>query len=211
MPKVAVIDYQMGNLHSMAKALERVAPRACIVVTSSPQEIKQADRVVFPGVGALADCMQALDTLGLRESVVRAAQEKPFLGVCLGLQALFEWSEEGETEGLGILPGKIVRFPRDHRSRRGERLKVPHMGWNRVFPIREHPLWEGIPAGSWFYFVHSYYALPEKAATILATCEYGFDWTAATGGDNLFAVQFHPEKSQCVGLKLLENFINWNP
>lgn len=207
MGRIAVVDYSMGNLHSMAKALLRVAPSARVVVTSDPEEIARAERVVFPGVGALADCMAALDQLGLKEAVVEAAREKPFLGVCLGLQALFEWSEEGAREGLGILEGKVVRFPRAHRS--GERLKVPHMGWNRVFPLNDHPLWRGIEPGSWFYFVHSYYVpLCQESA---AVCEYGLEFSAAVARENLFAVQFHPEKSQKKGLQLLENFVHWKP
>ena len=212
MATIAVVDYQMGNLHSMAKALERVAPRASIVVTASPREIERASRVVFPGVGALSDYMAALERVGLREVVSQAAREKPFLGVCLGLQALFEWSEEGRTQGLGILKGKVVRFPRNHRSRRGERLKVPHMGWNQIFPRDPaHPLWRGIQPGSWFYFVHSYYVRPAEEGLVAARCEYGFPFPAAVCRANLVAVQFHPEKSQDKGLHLLENFVHWSP
>jgi imidazole glycerol-phosphate synthase subunit HisH len=202
--KIAVVDYGMGNLRSVAKALEHVAPQAEIRVTADPEEILSCDRVVVPGQGAMPDCMRQLGESGARQAVVEAARDKPFLGICIGLQMLFERGEEGNTPGLGLLAGNVPRF-----SVAG--LKIPHMGWNEVMQARPHPLWEGIASGSRFYFVHSYYPAPANAALTAATCVYGAPFTCAVARDNIFAVQFHPEKSQSAGLQLLSNFVRWRP
>jgi glutamine amidotransferase len=202
--KIAVVDYGMGNLRSVAKALEHVAPQAEVRVTADPKEILACERVVVPGQGAMPDCMRQLAASGARDAVVAAAREKPFLGICIGLQMLFERGEEGNTPGLGLLAGSVPRF-----TDRG--LKIPHMGWNEVMQARAHPLWEGIASGSRFYFVHSYYPAPANAALTAATCVYGAPFTCAVARDNIFAVQFHPEKSQSTGLQLLSNFVRWRP
>jgi len=202
--RIAVVDYGMGNLRSVSKALERVAPGAEVRVTADPERISSADRVVVPGQGAMPDCMRQLGESGAREAVIAAARDKPWLGLCIGLQMLFERGEEGDTPGLGLLPGRVPRL-----SVQG--LKVPHMGWNEVIQARSHPLWEGIPDRSRFYFVHSYYPAPRDAAVTAATCVYGAPFTCAIARDNIFAVQFHPEKSQSAGLQLLSNFVRWRP
>ena len=194
----------MGNLRSVSKALEHVAPKARVMVTADPKTILSSERVVVPGQGAMPDCMRQLGESGAREAVVAAAREKPWLGLCIGLQMLFERGEEGDTPGLGLLPGRVPRL-----SVQG--LKVPHMGWNEVFQARPHPLWEGIPDRSRFYFVHSYYPAPRDAALTAATCVYGAPFTCAIARDNIFAVQFHPEKSQSAGLQLLSTFVRWRP
>jgi glutamine amidotransferase len=211
MSTIAVIDYGMGNLRSVAKALEHVAPQAQVVVTSDPATIRAAERVVFPGVGAMPDCMRELEQRGLRQAVLDAARDKPFLGICLGMQMLFEHSEEGNVPGLGILPGKVVRFPGEAmHDAQGAKLKVPHMGWNQVHQAAPHPLWQGIAPESRFYFVHSYYVEAGEPALISGFSHYPFAFTCAVAHDNIFAVQFHPEKSQAAGLKLLSNFAAWN-
>ncbi|MDR2219197.1 MAG: imidazole glycerol phosphate synthase subunit HisH [Methylobacillus sp.] len=210
MTDIAVIDYGMGNLRSVAKALEHVAPDHSVRVTSDPAEIAAAGRVVFPGQGAMPDCVRELDNRNLREAVLDAAANKPFLGICIGLQLLFEHSEEGDANGLAILPGKVKRFPLALRDANGNKLKVPHMGWNEACQTRAHPLWNGIAKDARFYFVHSYYVETEDAALETASTEYPFHFTSAVGRDNIFAVQFHPEKSQQAGLALLHNFVNWN-
>lgn len=210
MADVAIIDYDMGNLHSVAKAFEHVAPAAEIVVSSDPAVIRAATRVVFPGVGAMPDCMRALQARGLVQVIREAAASKPMLGICLGLQALFEHSEEGDCAGLGILAGRVRRFREGLRDATGERLKVPHMGWNTVAQTQAHPLWAGIEDGTRFYFVHSYYVEPEQAAWLAGTASYPDTFACAVARDNLFAVQFHPEKSQAAGLRLLANFIDWD-
>jgi len=209
---VAVIDYGMGNLHSVAKAIEHVAPQLKVVVTSDASTVARAARVVFPGQGAMPDCVREMDARGLREAVLAAARAKPFLGICIGLQMLFDRSEEGDTPGLGLLRGQVRRFPAAKMvNGRGARLKVPHMGWNEVRQTVAHPLWQGIPQGSRFYFVHSYY--PEPAAREFAAGEttYGVPFTCAAARGNVFAVQFHPEKSDQAGLRLLTNFATWQP
>ena len=197
----------MGNLRSVSKALERVAPQAEVSVTSDPQVIRAAERVVVPGQGAMPDCMRQLAASGAREAVMEAAREKPFLGICIGMQMLFEHGEEGDTPGLGLLAGGVPRFP----SEAMQGLKVPHMGWNEVRQARSHPLWQGIPDMDRFYFVHSYFPRPKDGAMTAATCAYGVTFTCAVARDNIFAVQFHPEKSQNTGLKLLSNFVQWRP
>lgn len=207
---IAVVDYGMGNLRSVAKALEHVAPAKRIVVTDDPQAIRSAGRVVFPGQGAMPDCMREMDARGLRAPLLEAARSKPFLGLCIGLQMLFEHSEEGDTPGLGILPGKVVRFPAGALDSEGEKLKVPHMGWNQVCQTGSHPLWEGIAEASRFYFVHSYYVEAFDQGLIAAVSLYASNFTCAVARNNIFAVQFHPEKSQSAGLRLLSNFVSWN-
>ena len=212
MTSIAIIDYGMGNLHSIAKALEHVAGKDRIVVSSSHAQILAADRVVFPGVGAIRDCMLELKKTGLDEVIITATADRPVLGVCLGMQALLDASEENNGTGcLGVIPGKVVHFPRDmHAADSGDRLKIPHMGWNQVQQQREHGMWKDIPANSRFYFVHSYYASPDAADDVAATTPYGIEFASVITRENIFAVQFHPEKSQHVGLQLLSNFVGWN-
>ncbi len=211
MTEIAVVDYGMGNLRSVAKALEHVAPHARVTVSGDPAVVARADRVLFPGVGAMPDCIRELDGRGLREAVAEAARAKPFLGICLGMQALFAHSEEGDVDGLAILPGTVRRFPADAMvDARGQRLKVPHIGWNEVHQTGAHPLWRGIADGSRFYFVHSYYVEPAAPDLVAAFTHYPFAFASAVARENVFAVQFHPEKSQSAGLKLLENFAGWD-
>lgn len=210
MHHIAVIDYGMGNLRSVSKALETVAEDTVVRITSDPKQILSASHVVFPGVGAIRDCVAELDRLGLDEVIREAAQTKPFLGICLGMQALLSHSEENDgISGLDIIPGQVRRFD-TQRARTERDFKVPHMGWNEVKQSREHPLWKNIEDASRFYFVHSFFVAPEQAILTAATSQYQHDFTAALGRDNLFAVQFHPEKSQHAGLQLLKNFLNWD-
>ena len=212
MTTIAVVDYGMGNLRSVAKALEHVAPKARVVISSNAAEIDGADRVVFPGQGAMPDCMRFLDASGLRDAVLRAARNKPLFGVCIGEQMLFERSAEGDTPGLGVLPGEVVRFaPEAMRLPEGARLKVPHMGWNRVHQSSPHALWTGVPQDSYFYFVHSYYVVPRDSSLNAGLTDYGITFTCAVARDNIFATQFHPEKSAANGLRLYQNFVSWNP
>ena len=212
MTSIAIIDYGMGNLHSIAKALEHVAGKDRVLVSSARETILAADRVVFPGVGAIRDCMAELQRSGLGEVVVEAVRSKPVLGVCLGMQALLDASEENQgITCLGVIPGKVVRFPQDMRDPGdGNKLKIPHMGWNQVHQRGNHPMWKDIPMDSRFYFVHSYYTVPARAEDIAATTPYGLDFASVIAHGNVFAVQFHPEKSQHSGLQLLSNFIGWN-
>jgi len=212
MSSIAIIDYGMGNLHSIAKALEHVAGSERVIVSREAATILDADRVVFPGVGAIRDCISELQRTGLDRVVKEAAATRPVLGVCLGLQALLDTSEENEgTHCLGIIPGNVVRFRNDMSDpHTGVRLKIPHMGWNEVHQVSAHALWKDIPADSRFYFVHSYYAVPANPEHIAGTSPYGQDFASAIARDNVFAVQFHPEKSQHAGLKLLANFVAWN-
>jgi imidazole glycerol-phosphate synthase subunit HisH len=210
MSSVAVIDYGMGNLHSIAKALQHAGPECEVRVTSAPDSILNADRVVFPGVGAIRDCMQALNQSGLSGVITEVAKTKPFLGICLGMQALLTDNEEnGHTKSLNIIPGHVVRFPESLQNNEGNILKIPHMGWNKVHQM-QHPLWKNIPQDSRFYFVHSYYAKPDAPYVIAGTTEYPNAFACALAQDNIFAVQFHPEKSQAVGLRLLKNFLHWD-
>ncbi len=209
---VAIVDYGMGNLRSVAKAVEHVAPATSVRVTADPAVVAQAARVIVPGQGAMPDCMRELKARGLDVAVIRAAHEKPFLGICIGLQMLFEHSEEGEVAGLGLLPGQVRRFPAEAmRDATGAPLKVPHMGWNEVRQAKPHPLWEGIADGARFYFVHSYYVEPTIPEVIAGSTQYGIAFTSAVARANIFAVQFHPEKSAQAGLALLGNFMTWNP
>jgi len=214
---IAIVDYGMGNLHSVAKAVEHAAPNARVRVSSDPKVITEADRVVFPGQGAMPDCMLYLRQAGLEEAVERAAREKPLLAVCIGEQMLFDLSEEAkppatQTPGLGVFAGRVVRF-RDAElvQPEGNRLKLPHMGWNRVRQARPHVLWHGIADESWFYFVHSYYVAPSDPAVIAGEATYGRIFTCVVARDNIFATQFHPEKSAAAGLRIYENFTRWNP
>ncbi|HEV7929658.1 MAG TPA: imidazole glycerol phosphate synthase subunit HisH [Nitrosospira sp.] len=212
MADIAIVDYGMGNLRSVAKALEHVAPGASISVTGDPDVVRGASRVVVPGQGAMPDCLRELDKLGLREAVMDAAMRKPFLGICLGLQMLFDSSEEGNVNGLGIVTGKVRRFAATApASDTEQRLKVPHMGWNQVHQAVEHPMWKGIPQDARFYFVHSYYVETTHPEPLAAYTHYPFPFACAVAKDNIFAVQFHPEKSQEAGLALLSNFVHWQP
>ncbi|MEZ5541251.1 MAG: imidazole glycerol phosphate synthase subunit HisH [Pseudomonadota bacterium] len=212
MSSIAIIDYGMGNLHSIAKAIEHVAGRERVIVSSEPAAILAADRIVFPGVGAIRDCISELQRTGLDAVIRQAADSRPLLGVCLGLQALLDVSEENDgTACLGLIPGSVVRFRSESLdAATGQRLKIPHMGWNQVLQVRRHPLWQDIPADSRFYFVHSYYAVPANPAHIAGTTPYGREFASVLACDNVFAVQFHPEKSQHAGLQLLANFVAWN-
>jgi glutamine amidotransferase len=202
----------MGNLRSVWQALVHVAGGREVAVTADPAVVAGAERVVFPGQGAMPDCMRELDARGLRPAVLAAAREKPFLGICIGEQMLFEHSAEGDVAGLGVFAGEVRRFPAERMvDATGRRLKVPHMGWNEVRQARPHALWQGIPDGARFYFVHSYYVDPADRACVAGTTEYGIPFTSAVARDNIFAIQCHPEKSAQAGLALLENFIRWKP
>lgn len=212
MNRIAVIDYGMGNLHSVAKALELVAPGAEVVLTADPQVVRSADRVLLPGVGAIRDCMAEMRRLGVDAEVHEAIQSgKPFLGICVGYQALTEFSEEnGGVECLSEFSGRVNFFGRELKDASGEKLKVPHMGWNQVHQTIDHPLWRSIEQDTRFYFVHSYYVRLSNSDQVAGTCDYGVPFDVALAKDNVFAVQFHPEKSSKAGLQLLENFVNWN-
>ncbi len=210
MVDIAIVDYGMGNLRSVLQAVRKVAPDASVSVTDDAQVIAEAKRVIFPGQGAMPDCMRELDARGLRQAVLDAARNKPFLGICIGLQMLFEHSAEGDVDGLGVLHGKVGRFATHMLDAQNNKLKVPHMGWNQVHHV-QHPLWEGIEQDARFYFVHSYYVQTQDAVLIQATSKYPQSFVCAVAKENLFAVQFHPEKSAAAGLRLLQNFVNWNP
>ncbi len=211
MQRVAIIDYGMGNLHSVAKAIETVAPEVQVSVTDQHEKVREADHVILPGVGAMRDCMAEIRRLGVDDWVREAVQEKPLLGICVGMQALMASSEENEgVEGIGLLPASVRHFGNDLQDEQGERLKVPHMGWNQVSQTRDHPLWKDITDDTRFYFVHSYYVEAEGNADMAGSCHYGLELAAAVTRPNLFAVQFHPEKSHYAGLQLLRNFLNWD-
>jgi len=210
---VAVVDYGMGNLRSVSQAVMHVAAATGheVVVTQHPDQVRAAERIVLPGQGAMRDCMRELADSGLRESVLEAAASKPLMGVCVGMQMLLEHSEEQDTPGLALIPGQVRRFRLAGRLQAdGSRYKVPQMGWNRV-EQRPHALWAGVPDGAWFYFVHSYYAAPQDEAHIAGTSDYGARFTCAVARDNIFATQFHPEKSADSGLALYRNFLHWRP
>ncbi|HWW06032.1 imidazole glycerol phosphate synthase subunit HisH [Collimonas sp.] len=212
MNKIVVVDYGMGNLRSVAQALRQVAPEAEVLISGTIADIQAADRLVLPGQGAMPDCMRSLRESGLQEALLDAARNKPLLGVCVGEQMLFDLSEEGNTPGLGLLPGKVVRFRLDGQLQDdGSRFKVPQMGWNRVRQAQSHPLWNGVADQDYFYFVHSYYAVPADAAHTFGETEYGAAFSCAVGRDNIFATQFHPEKSASAGLQLYQNFVQWKP
>lgn len=211
MATIGIIDYGMGNLHSLGKSLERVAgPQDRVEVSYEPAVLLRCDKLVLPGVGGVKACMDELRRLELAELVIEAARRVPMLGICLGMQVMLEFSEEnGGVPALGLFPGDVVRFP-DPPADARPRLKVPHMGWNRVHQSRTHPLWQGIDDDSWFYFVHSYHAAPRNPAHVLGMTDYIGRFPAAIARDNLAAVQFHPEKSQSAGLRLLANFAQWD-
>lgn len=210
MSSVAVIDYGMGNLHSIAKALQHADPGTTVHISADANIIQNAERVVFPGVGAMRDCMHALHELKLIDVIKSAAHDKPFLGICLGMQALLTDSEEnGGIACINLFPGHVRRFADTLKDEQGQPLKIPHMGWNRVAQ-KPHPLWQGIPQNSRFYFVHSYFVTPDREQDSIASSDYPQPFTCAIAKDNVFAVQFHPEKSQTVGLQLLQNFLRWD-
>ncbi|MGB1255220.1 MAG: imidazole glycerol phosphate synthase subunit HisH [Thiolinea sp.] len=211
MQKVAIIDYNMGNLHSVQRAVAHCAPEhTAVVISADPDEIRHADRIVFPGQGAARDCMQELQSRGLDEVVREVITSKPFLGICMGMQVLMEHSAENDgIDCMGIFKGDVRYF--DHDISDAERLKIPQMGWNQVWHSAEHPLWHDIKDGSRFYFVHSYYVDPSDKALISGTTEYGIRYASAIAKDNVFAIQAHPEKSARDGLQLLTNFMGWEP
>jgi len=212
MKKIVVVDYGVGNLRSVAQALRAVAPDADVRISGAVADIADAERIVLPGQGAMADCMRGLRESGLLDAVLRAAEVKPLLGVCIGEQMLFESSEEGNAQGLGLLPGKVVRFQLDGLLQEdGSRYKVPQMGWNQVRQSSAHALWEGIPDNAYFYFVHSYYVQPANPAHQVGETVYGQPFCCAVARDNIFATQFHPEKSAAAGLQLYKNFVYWQP
>jgi imidazole glycerol-phosphate synthase subunit HisH len=209
---IAVVDYGMGNLRSVSKAVEHVTKDKSVVVTSDPAVIQNAGRVVFPGQGAMPDCMRELDSRNLHAVIIHAAKNKPFLGICIGMQLLFDHSEEGDMAGLGLLKGNVKRFEHDQMfDESGQKLKVPHMGWNQVYQTKPHALWAGIADATRFYHVHSYYAAPQDAAVTAGQTEYPNRFTSAVAFENIFATQFHVEKSAQAGLQLLSNFVNWKP
>lgn len=212
MNKIVVVDYGMGNLRSVAQALRAVAPEANVLISGEVADIQSADRIVLPGQGAMPDCMSSLRDSGVQEAVLAASRSKPLFGVCVGEQMLFDLSEEGNTPGLGLLPGKVVRFNLDGQLQAdGSRFKVPQMGWNRVQQSHPHALWQDISDQEYFYFVHSYYAQPDNAEHIVGMTDYGQLFACAVARDNIFATQFHPEKSAHAGLQLYKNFVHWNP
>jgi glutamine amidotransferase len=211
---VAVVDYGMGNLRSVSQAVLHVAADSGleVVITSNPDEVYAAERVVLPGQGAMRDCMRELADSGLRDAVLDAAARKPLMGVCVGMQMLLDHSEEQDTPGLGLIPGIVKRFQLEGQIQPdGSRYKVPQMGWNRVSQRSAHPMWVGVPDESWFYFVHSFYAAPARAEHIAGETDYGARFTCAVARDNIFATQFHPEKSAALGLALYRNFLHWKP
>ncbi len=217
MSTVAVVDYGMGNLRSVSQAVMHVAVGSGVevIVTRSPQDVLAADRVVLPGQGAMRDCMRELHDSGLKDAVLHAAAHKPLLGVCVGMQMLLDHSEEQDTPGLGLIPGWVRRFQLAGQLQPdGSRYKVPQMGWNRVRQAQQpqpHALWAGVPDDSWFYFVHSYYTQPAQPEHSAGSTEYGERFTCAVARDNIFATQFHPEKSAEQGLALYRNFLHWQP
>lgn len=212
MKKIVVVDYGMGNLRSVAQALRAAAPEADVRISGEIAPIQEAERLVLPGQGAMPDCMRSLRESGLFEAVIKAAREKPVFGVCIGEQMLFDWSEEGNTPGLKLLPGKVIRFRlAGQKQPDGTPYKVPQMGWNRVRQTKAHPLWKNIPDNTHFYFVHSFYATPDNPAHQAGETTYDLPFCSAVAHENLFATQFHPEKSAQAGLQLYQNFINWNP
>ncbi len=212
-PIVAVIDYEMGNLRSVAQAVAHAANGQWdVVIARQPEHIQQAERVVLPGQGAMRDCMQHLRDSGMMQAVLEAAASKPLFGVCVGMQMLLSHSEEGDTPSLDLIPGAVKRFQLAEKTQPdGSRYKVPQMGWNRVRQTQAHPIWHGVPDMSWFYFLHSYYALPANPAHSVGEADYGGWYTAAIARDNIFATQFHPEKSADMGLALYRNFLHWKP
>ena len=209
---IVVVDYGMGNLRSVWQALAHVADGRQVLVSSDPATVAAAERVVFPGQGAMPDCMREIESRGLRTAVLEAARNKPFLGICIGQQMLFEHSDEGDVPGLGLIAGGVHRFPGEKMiDATGNKLKVPHMGWNEVRQTREHALWQGIADNARFYFVHSYYVEPLDQTCVVGSSAYGIPFTSAVARDNIFAIQCHPEKSALAGLAMLGNFVAWKP
>ncbi|CAM5193459.1 Imidazole glycerol phosphate synthase subunit HisH OS=Castellaniella defragrans OX=75697 GN=hisH PE=3 SV=1 [Castellaniella defragrans] len=214
MTRIAIVDYGMGNFHSVARALQAAAPEQDIRLARTAADIAAADRIVFPGQGAMPDCMRTLQASGLREAVLAAARSKPLLGVCVGEQMLFEASDEGPTPGLALFAGHVRRFKGpafEAPEADAMPLKIPHMGWNTVTQARDHTLWQGVAQNTPFYFVHSYYAVPEDPALVAGTSLYGQNFCCAIAAGNIFAVQFHPEKSAAPGLRIYRNFVHWQP
>ncbi|VAW72874.1 Imidazole glycerol phosphate synthase amidotransferase subunit [hydrothermal vent metagenome] len=211
MSQTVVVDYGMGNLRSVAKAIEHVASQQSVIISSKAEDIENADRVVFPGQGAARDCMRELSDRRLNQVVLTAAKEKPFLGICMGMQVLLDHSEENNgVDCLGLYKGNVRYFGEGLKGEQGEKLKIPHMGWNTLGQALDHPLWQGIKNNSRFYFVHSYYIEPADKALQVATTQYGVEFVSAIAADKVFAVQCHPEKSAQDGLQLLKNFTQWN-
>ena len=212
MQTIAVVDYGMGNLRSVVNALQHVAGKQHrVILTSSPDQVMNADRVVFPGQGAARDCMQAIDSYDLRDTILAATEQKPFLGICMGMQVLIDFSEENQgTDCLSVYAGQVKYFGDLHRDADGNKLKVPHMGWNNVSQKKQHPLWRKIDDNERFYFVHSYYLECADSDLTVGECDYGFTFTSAIAKDNVFALQCHPEKSAKAGLQLLTNFVEWD-
>jgi len=214
MSTVAVVDYGMGNLRSVSQAVMHVAAGQPlkVIVTSRPEEVRAAERVVLPGQGAMRDCMRELADSGLKQALLEAAASKPLMGVCVGMQMLLAHSEEQDTPGLGLIPGRVKRFQLEGRLQGdGSRFKVPQMGWNRVKQTLSHPMWADVPDESWYYFVHSFYADPSDSHHSAGESDYGGRFTCAIARDNIFATQFHPEKSAALGLALYRNFLFWKP
>ena len=212
MKKIIVVDYGMGNLRSVAQALRAVAPEMEVKVSGEVTDLRNADRILLPGQGAMRDCMRSLRDSGLMDALLEEARVKPLFGVCVGEQMLFDWSEEGDTPCLGLFPGKVVRFQLENQLQEdGSRFKVPQMGWNQVKQVSAHPLWQGVPDNSYFYFVHSYYGVPDNPAHLVGETVYGSPICCAIAKENIFATQFHPEKSADAGLQLYRNFVHWNP
>ena len=212
MQTIAVVDYGMGNLRSVVNALQHVASKQHdVILTSNPDQVMKADRVVFPGQGAARDCMLAIDNYELRDTILAATEQKPFLGICMGMQVLIDFSEENNgTDCLSIYAGQVKYFGDSHRDVDGNKLKVPHMGWNNVSQTKAHPLWQSIDDNARFYFVHSYYLECADSSLTVGECDYGFTFTSAIAKDNVFALQCHPEKSAEAGLQLLTNFVEWD-
>ncbi len=209
--RIGIIDYGMGNLHSIHKAVEFVAASEQVEVSYDPEALRRCDHLIFPGVGAIRSCVNELHRLELDQMLREFARERPVMGICLGMQALFSYcAENGGVPALAMIPGQVRAFPRPSSADGAARLKVPHMGWNRVHPTREHPLWAGLAPDSWFYFVHSFYVVSDNPADTLGVTEYGLRFTSVAVRDNMLAVQFHPEKSQQAGLALLANFVQWD-
>lgn len=212
MTTIAILDYGMGNLRSVAQAMRTAAPEVNVIITGEPDAVRAADKLILPGQGAIPDCMANLRSSGLLEALTEGAKNKPLLGVCVGEQMLFGAAEEGDSHGLGWLDGTVVRFRMDGAvDANGAKLKVPHMGWNRVKQSRSHALWAGVPDEAYFYYVHSYYVQPADASLTVGTSVYGSEFTCAVARDNVFATQFHPEKSGAYGLQVYRNFADWQP
>jgi imidazole glycerol-phosphate synthase subunit HisH len=217
--KIVVVDYGMGNLRSVSQAVKTAALRLDasgkafeVLVSDHPQDVLLADKIVLPGQGAMPDCMRQFAATGLQDAVLRAIETKPLFGVCVGMQMLLDHSAEGDTPGLGLIPGRVQKFDLQNQYQAdGSRYKVPQMGWNRVKQTQAHPLWQGVPNDSYFYFVHSYHARPTHTEHSLGECDYGVRFSAVVGRDKIFATQFHPEKSADQGLRLYQNFLNWHP